>query len=146
MSIWLTVFFYWALTMASCTSMLLCFACIYHLFYECSGPVQDIETGRIPPPSSTTTIRHIVVALQPANLDQQATVKPNGDLAEIVQEKIYDSSTCKNDNCVICLEEFKNDEKIRVLVSCRHSFHGHCINVWLFGNRSCPICRGPIGS
>lgn len=96
-------------------------------------------------PINTHVLHYLVVALvlQEANLDRQAKVeaKLNG---EIMQEEIYDSSTCKNDDCVMCLEEFNKDEKIRVLASCQHSFHGYYINKWLLVNRSCPLCREPM--
>lgn len=35
---------------------------------------------------------------------------------------------------------------LRVLPSCRHSFHLDCIDIWLQGNDNCPLCRSSISS
>ncbi|KAL0906246.1 hypothetical protein M5K25_024723 [Dendrobium thyrsiflorum] len=43
--------------------------------------------------------------------------------------------------CPICLVEFTDGEKVRVLPSCNHSFHVQCIDTWLSFHSSCPICR-----
>ncbi|XP_046841239.1 E3 ubiquitin-protein ligase ZNRF3-like [Xenia sp. Carnegie-2017] len=41
--------------------------------------------------------------------------------------------------CVICLEEFKEGEDVRV-VSCGHEFHLKCVDPWLLTNYTCPLC------
>ncbi|CAK8578933.1 unnamed protein product [Lathyrus sativus] len=43
--------------------------------------------------------------------------------------------------CVICLSEFTNGEKVRVLPKCNHGFHVCCIDKWLREHSSCPKCR-----
>ncbi|KDP25185.1 hypothetical protein JCGZ_20341 [Jatropha curcas] len=43
--------------------------------------------------------------------------------------------------CAICLSEFVEGEGIRVLGSCKHGFHVHCIEQWLSRHYSCPTCR-----
>ncbi|KAG7952740.1 hypothetical protein I3843_12G073500 [Carya illinoinensis] len=43
--------------------------------------------------------------------------------------------------CSICLSEFVEGEGIRVLVRCKHGFHGQCIEEWLSSRSSCPTCR-----
>ena len=45
--------------------------------------------------------------------------------------------------CVICLEEFKNDDLITSL-PCIHSFHTHCIKSWLQRVNECPVCKFQI--
>ncbi|KAK9275992.1 hypothetical protein L1049_023268 [Liquidambar formosana] len=45
--------------------------------------------------------------------------------------------------CAICLSEFVDGEGIRVLGSCNHGFHVHCIHQWLSSHSSCPTCRAP---
>jgi E3 ubiquitin-protein ligase ATL10/75/76/77/78 len=44
-------------------------------------------------------------------------------------------------DCPICLAEFIEGEKVRVLPDCCHSFHADCIDAWLVSNASCPSCR-----
>ncbi|KAF3433279.1 hypothetical protein FNV43_RR24381 [Rhamnella rubrinervis] len=43
--------------------------------------------------------------------------------------------------CPICLGEFEDGEKVRVLPKCNHGFHVRCIDTWLVSHSSCPTCR-----
>lgn len=43
--------------------------------------------------------------------------------------------------CPICLGEFLEGEKVRVLPKCNHGFHVKCIDTWLESHSSCPNCR-----
>ncbi|MBA0737725.1 hypothetical protein Gogos_011176 [Gossypium gossypioides] len=43
--------------------------------------------------------------------------------------------------CPICLGEFLDGEKVRVLPKCNHGFHVKCIDTWLRSHSSCPNCR-----
>ncbi|KAL6337565.1 hypothetical protein AAG906_037158 [Vitis piasezkii] len=43
--------------------------------------------------------------------------------------------------CPICLGEFVQGEKVRVLPKCNHGFHVRCIDTWLVSHSSCPNCR-----
>lgn len=44
-------------------------------------------------------------------------------------------------DCPICLGEFMDGEKVRVLPKCNHGFHVRCIDTWLVSHSSCPTCR-----
>lgn len=44
-------------------------------------------------------------------------------------------------DCPICLAEFAEGEKVRVLPNCNHRFHLECIDAWLVSHSSCPLCR-----
>ncbi|KAJ7956975.1 RING-H2 finger protein [Quillaja saponaria] len=43
--------------------------------------------------------------------------------------------------CAICLSEFSNGERVRLLPKCNHGFHVRCIDKWLSSHSSCPKCR-----
>lgn len=43
--------------------------------------------------------------------------------------------------CPICLTEFSQGEKVRILPGCNHGFHLKCIDTWLLSHSSCPTCR-----
>ncbi|KAG8374473.1 hypothetical protein BUALT_Bualt11G0136000 [Buddleja alternifolia] len=43
--------------------------------------------------------------------------------------------------CPICLGEFVDGERVRVLPKCGHGFHVGCIDTWLISHASCPNCR-----
>jgi len=44
-------------------------------------------------------------------------------------------------DCPICLAEFEEGEKVRVIPKCNHGFHLECIDKWLVSHSSCPMCR-----
>ncbi|KAG4909873.1 RING-H2 finger protein ATL1 [Glycine max] len=46
--------------------------------------------------------------------------------------------------CSVCLSEFQQDEKLRVIPNCSHVFHIDCIDVWLQNNAYCPLCRRTV--
>lgn len=43
--------------------------------------------------------------------------------------------------CAICLADFAEGERVRVLPECDHRFHVKCIDTWLRSHSSCPNCR-----
>ncbi|CAH8336750.1 unnamed protein product [Eruca vesicaria subsp. sativa] len=46
--------------------------------------------------------------------------------------------------CSVCLNEFQEDEKLRIIPNCCHVFHIDCIDIWLQGNANCPLCRTSV--
>lgn len=55
-----------------------------------------------------------------------------------------DGGGITTDVCVICLEEFRRNDAVRVLVTCRHVFHVQCIDSWCLYKLACPVCRAPF--
>jgi E3 ubiquitin-protein ligase RNF38/44 len=47
-------------------------------------------------------------------------------------------------DCSVCLNEFQDDESIRLLPKCSHAFHLPCIDTWLKSHSNCPLCRASI--
>ncbi|KAJ1565573.1 hypothetical protein HK096_001839, partial [Nowakowskiella sp. JEL0078] len=44
--------------------------------------------------------------------------------------------------CSICMDEFKPDDKVRILDVCKHIFHEKCVDTWLMERSTmCPNCR-----
>ncbi|KAL5210653.1 hypothetical protein ABZP36_006276 [Zizania latifolia] len=46
--------------------------------------------------------------------------------------------------CAVCLSEFVERERVRLLPNCSHAFHNDCIDTWLQGNARCPFCRSDV--
>ncbi|KAE9605934.1 putative transcription factor C2H2 family [Lupinus albus] len=46
--------------------------------------------------------------------------------------------------CAVCLNEFQDDETLRLIPNCNHVFHPSCIDVWLSSHSTCPVCRANL--
>jgi E3 ubiquitin-protein ligase RNF38/44 len=46
--------------------------------------------------------------------------------------------------CAVCLSEFEERERVRLLPNCSHAFHIDCIDTWLQGSARCPFCRSDV--
>ncbi|XP_052188350.1 RING-H2 finger protein ATL2 [Diospyros lotus] len=46
--------------------------------------------------------------------------------------------------CAVCLCEFEENEKARLLPKCKHSFHTECIDMWFHSHSTCPLCRSSV--
>ncbi|KAG6498527.1 E3 ubiquitin-protein ligase RING1-like [Zingiber officinale] len=46
--------------------------------------------------------------------------------------------------CSVCLGEFCDGERVRLLPKCGHAFHVPCIDTWLRAHVNCPLCRAHI--
>ncbi|RDX83042.1 putative E3 ubiquitin-protein ligase ZFP1, partial [Mucuna pruriens] len=46
----------------------------------------------------------------------------------------------ETDSCIICQDEYKNQEKIGIL-QCGHEYHADCLRKWLLVKNVCPICK-----
>eukprot|EP00276_Gloeochaete_wittrockiana_P000603 CAMPEP_0184670594 /NCGR_PEP_ID=MMETSP0308-20130426/82849_1 /TAXON_ID=38269 /ORGANISM="Gloeochaete witrockiana, Strain SAG 46.84" /LENGTH=158 /DNA_ID=CAMNT_0027117389 /DNA_START=295 /DNA_END=771 /DNA_ORIENTATION=- len=50
------------------------------------------------------------------------------------------SDGCDDNTCSICINEYQVDEELRAL-PCAHRFHRNCIDPWLKGKHTCPLCK-----
>lgn len=46
--------------------------------------------------------------------------------------------------CAVCLNEFEDDETLRLIPKCDHVFHPACIDPWLESHVTCPVCRANL--
>ena len=58
----------------------------------------------------------------------------------------HQGSPSSTSGCAICLADFTDGDKIRVLPKCNHEFHVDCIDKWLLSHSSCPTCRHRLKS
>lgn len=50
-------------------------------------------------------------------------------------------AAAKDTQCTVCLAEYHEEDTLRILPYCGHSFHVTCIDIWLQQHSTCPICR-----
>lgn len=46
--------------------------------------------------------------------------------------------------CAVCLSQFEDSEVLRLLPKCKHAFHVDCVDTWLYGHSTCPLCRQSV--
>ncbi|GMI84456.1 Arabidopsis toxicos en levadura 6 [Hibiscus trionum] len=46
--------------------------------------------------------------------------------------------------CAVCLNEFEDDDTLRLMPKCDHVFHTECIDAWLASHTTCPVCRANL--
>ncbi|KAK9152958.1 hypothetical protein Sjap_000438 [Stephania japonica] len=51
------------------------------------------------------------------------------------------SCTTNSIECSVCLSTIEEEEMVRLLPNCKHTFHSQCIDMWLNGHSTCPVCR-----
>jgi len=88
----------------------------------------------IPPRRGFSFAREDPFSLRKAGLD--ARVVESLPLFDYKAQSFKDAL-----ECAVCLSEFKEDEKARLLPNCKHSFHVDCIDMWFRSHSTCPICR-----
>ncbi|XP_019156218.1 PREDICTED: RING-H2 finger protein ATL52-like [Ipomoea nil] len=62
----------------------------------------------------------------------------------VFKYKKGDGVVIDGSDCPVCLSEFQEDENLRLLPKCSHSFHVSCIDTWLKSHSNCPLCRSNI--
>ncbi|CAL9108456.1 unnamed protein product [Musa textilis] len=70
----------------------------------------------------------------------------NPDVLSSLPDFLYSASGEEKLECVVCLSEFKDGDKGRLLPICGHRFHADCIDMWFRSQSTCPICRSAVGS
>ncbi|EEF41012.1 conserved hypothetical protein [Ricinus communis] len=60
------------------------------------------------------------------------------------KKRIENSEVPSETECIVCLSDFEDDEYVRQLPRCKHSFHASCIDMWVYSHSDCPLCRTPI--
>lgn len=67
---------------------------------------------------------------------------PTFTYAEVKDHKIGKGAL----ECAVCLNEFEDDETLRLIPKCDHVFHPECIDAWLESHVTCPVCRADLSN
>ncbi|XP_031103912.1 E3 ubiquitin-protein ligase ATL31 [Ipomoea triloba] len=65
---------------------------------------------------------------------------PTFSYAEVKDQRIGKGAL----ECAVCLNEFEDDETLRLIPKCDHVFHPECIDAWLEAHVTCPVCRANL--
>lgn len=76
-------------------------------------------------------------------LNERVPVYPTNQEIETAST-VFRATSRQDDICTICQDDIENDQNVRRLTYCNHSFHQDCIDVWFRGNVHCPTCRHDI--
>ncbi|GAB4851312.1 hypothetical protein Ancab_030607 [Ancistrocladus abbreviatus] len=94
---------------------------------------------------------HLVFYVEPNNPASIIAVPTPGLDASVIKALpsfTYSASKSDRDDavleCAVCLSEFEEGEKGRLLPKCNHSFHIDCIDMWFHSHSTCPLCRSPV--
>lgn len=88
----------------------------------------DEINGDAPPPQPA--FEDVVVYTSVYHLNKNTELNIVKDLSSLCQE-----------NCVICMENFKTYETTRKIKKCQHLYHQSCFDQWAETNYKCPLCN-----
>jgi Ring finger domain len=103
---------------------------------ENSIPPLDVVPINPDPPSMigiamATSAEESLDEEQPPETNQTSSGGPSGN---------FTTTTCTT--CSICIDEFVDGERLRLLPRCGHAFHTECILPWLSERQGCcPLCK-----
>ena len=66
-------------------------------------------------------------------------------VSQVTEDIAPEKADADHASCPICLEVFKKGD-LRKTLPCLHGFHDKCVDKWLRGNGSCPICKHVVSS
>lgn len=98
------------------------------------------------PPSSSGDVTDLP-ATATESRSRRHTQGLNESVINLIPSFIYSTSSNYNEekecsrDCAVCLVEFKDDDYVRTLPLCSHTFHLRCIDIWLCSHPNCPLCR-----
>ncbi|KAG4923273.1 hypothetical protein AAZX31_18G025400 [Glycine max] len=98
--------------------------------------------GRLPTTAFTAAAAHAPPLAQPQGMDPASIKKLPIILHHAPSDR--EESAWDETECCICLGEFRDGEKVKVLPACDHYFHCDCVDKWLTHHSSCPLCRASL--
>ncbi|XP_057547449.1 RING-H2 finger protein ATL2 [Amaranthus tricolor] len=92
---------------------------------------------------------HLVFYIEPDNPSNIVPISTHGLESSVLKLLPTFTFSKKEENeeileCAVCLSEFEEREKGRMLPKCKHCFHVECIDMWFHSHSTCPLCRSPV--
>ena len=107
-------------------------------FQSVNGNLQDF----IPYDEQPLVLHPMSHTHTPSRPKKQGLTKAELKRLKVKKFKLADSKE-KDDSCVICMDEYKEGDKLYVL-PCNHEYHRDCVKDWLVKQRNCPLCRKEV--
>ncbi|KAF5460950.1 hypothetical protein F2P56_020782 [Juglans regia] len=85
-------------------------------------------------------IGNVSTGLSEETVTSQLRTKTYLSSATVINLEEAASLDHEADSCIICQDEYKNQEKIGIL-DCGHDYHADCLKKWLLVKNVCPICK-----
>ncbi|MCO5575483.1 hypothetical protein L7F22_029284 [Adiantum nelumboides] len=102
---------------------------LLHLCHVTPTPTPPVAAAASAPFRPAPSAPSLHVASLPSTLYHPLTLSPPATYATV---------------CPICLSDFADGDRIRVLPHCQHGLHVNCIDTWLAKHSSCPTCRDSL--
>lgn len=122
-------------------SVVLILSGLLHLLARCLGRRRATRVARVPVREQSPLVSALHGQLQQLFHMHDAGVEQA--FIDTLPVFAYGSIRGLKDStdCAVCLTEFGDDDRLRLLPKCKHAFHLECIDTWLLSNSTCPLCR-----
>lgn len=118
-----------------------CFAVVFMVFVPLVIVV--FERSQADVVAYALCLANIIVMVVWLSPDTGSTVSAAKSLLRLSDDEDEGSggSSGAEDKCCVCLAGMREDQALRALPRCGHSFHDKCIGKWLKAHPTCPVCR-----
>ncbi|KAJ6598858.1 hypothetical protein DFH09DRAFT_902978 [Mycena vulgaris] len=77
--------------------------------------------------------------------DAKPKATPDDVVSGLETASYKDWATSESDQrCPICLDDYQASDPVMKLGDCRHWLHKECLEQWLKGASTCPVCRKDV--
>ena len=74
------------------------------------------------------------------SMNESSELRKTDAKVDVSTQKYYTTSK-KESQCLICMDEYERESWVSVLPKCEHIFHTKCVKEWGKYKQDCPICR-----